>query len=118
MPTLADPSQADRIDVVAVELDDRLPRWTSVPGPVIATWTGDRVGEVLRLVEALPADEQMRCFLPRYGTRVFAGDTVLAEVAFCFRCHNAMAYEPAPGHFTFDPESPPARALLALFRTP
>jgi hypothetical protein len=43
---------------------------------------------------------------------------VPAEVAFCLRCHNAMAYEPAPGHFTFDPESPPARALPALFRNP
>jgi hypothetical protein len=69
----------------------------------------------------LPEDEQMRCFNPQYGIRLRSGTTVLAEVAFCFRCHNALVIPSAhtPGlttWFTFDPDSSPAQELLRLLR--
>jgi hypothetical protein len=117
MPMIADPEVADRIDVVAVDLSGDWSRWRALPGTVIGSWSGDRVREVLGLVAALPEDEQMRCFVPRYGIRVLAGPSVLAEAAFCFRCHNGLIFPLAgasPQRFTFDPDSRPARELLAL----
>ena len=79
-----------------------------------------QVRVALGLVASLPEAEQMRCFIPRFGIRVRAGATVLAEVAFCFSCHNAKAFPSAhtpdlPDWFTFDPASPPAQELLRLF---
>lgn len=45
----------------------------------------------------------------------------MAEVAFCFRCHNALGiaspHSPTtPTWFTFDPDSEPAQRLLRLFQ--
>jgi hypothetical protein len=123
MPLAADPGQVHTIDVIAVAID-RYPdwnRWTAVPGDVVGTWAGEKVRRALELIAALPEAEQMRCFVPSYGIRLRTESSVLAEVAFCFRCHNALAF---PGEhtpnlanwFTFDPDSAPARHLLALFR--
>jgi hypothetical protein len=72
-------------------------------------------------VAALPEAEQMRCFVPGFAVRLRSGAVVLAEVAFCFRCRNAMGvpseHSPkAPGWFTFDPDSEPAQELLGRFR--
>ncbi|WP_203834263.1 hypothetical protein [Winogradskya humida] len=112
----------EQIDVVSVAPGEGdWDRWTALPGEVIGTWTGERVREVLDLVAALPEGEQMRCFVPRYGIRVRSESAVIAEVAFCFRCRNALVIpsEQAPGlptWFTFDPESSPAQELLRLFR--
>lgn len=121
MPLIAEPRAVDRIDVLTIRTAEIFDRWATLPGDVIGTWSGDRIRVVLDLVAALPASEQMRCFLPRYGIRVHAGPVVLAEVAFCFRCHNARAlpseHTPQlPRSFTFDPDSPPAQELLRLFR--
>ncbi|GAA2590820.1 hypothetical protein GCM10010435_81900 [Winogradskya consettensis] len=124
MPVIADVRDVEQIDVVAVaprEGGGDWARWAVVPGKVIGTWTGARVREVLDLVAALPEDEQMRCFNPRYGIRVRSEAAVLSEVALCFSCHNALVIpsEHTPGlltWFTFDPESPPAQELLRLFR--
>lgn len=123
MPVIAEPEAVREIDVIAVDLDLRgdWGQWSAVPGDVIGTWTNDQVNEVLDLVAALPAAEQMRCFLPRFAVRLRSGPTVLAEVAFCFRCHNAMGipspHNPGtPRWFTFDPDSEPAQELLRRFR--
>ncbi len=121
MSLVIEPDIVEQIDVVAVALDDEWSRWPGVPGEVIGTWAGDRVRGALELVAALPEAEQMRCFVPRYGLRLRAGSLVLAEVAFCFSCHNAMVFPSdrlphLPRWFTFDPDSPPARELLRLFR--
>jgi hypothetical protein len=121
VPVIADPALVDAIDVVTVDLDDGWAGWTTVPGRVIATWDGERVAAVLDLVAALPESTQMRCFLPRYAIRLRRGARIVAEVAFCFRCRNALGIGSAespqtPGWFTFDPDSPPARQLKRLFQ--
>src|SRR4051794_40217453 len=92
MLLIADPHAVRQIDVVAVAPDDDFYRWAALPGEVIATWSGDQVRLALGLVASLPEAEQMRCFMPRFGIRVRADSTVMAEVAFCFSCHNAMAF--------------------------
>jgi len=123
MPLIADAGQVQDIDVVAVALG-RSPnwsQWTALPGEVIGTWSGETVGVALELIAALPEAEQMRCFTPSYGIRLRTGTAVLAEVAFCFRCRNALALPTAhtpnvPGWFTFDPGSAPAQQLLQMFR--
>lgn len=121
MPQIAPRQAVDRIDVVSIGPVDNWNRWSTLPGPVIGTWPGDRARTVLDLVAVLPESSQARCFLPRYGIRVFSASTVLAEVAFCFRCHNALIVAPEstphlPRWFTFDPASPPGEELLHLFR--
>jgi hypothetical protein len=121
MPLIIEPEVVGQIDVVAVALDDSWSRWRGVPGEVIGTWSGDRVRVALGLVASLPEAEQMRCFVPRYGMRMRAESLVLAEVAFCFKCHNAKVFRSdhtpqLPNWFTFDPDSPPAQELLRLFR--
>jgi hypothetical protein len=69
----------------------------------------------------LPEAEQMRCFTPSYGIRLRTETSVLAEVAFCFQCRNALVLNAAhipnlPDWFTFDPNSTPAQQLLRMFR--
>jgi len=123
MPLIADPGQVTTIDVVAVALG-RSPdwsQWTAVPGDVVGTWSGETVHAALELIAALPVAEQMRCFTPSYGIRLRADTSVLAEVAFCFQCNNALGLPTAhtpnvPGWFTFDPASVPAQRLFQMFR--
>ena len=123
MPLIADARQVQNIEVVAVALD-RFPnwsRWTAVPGDVVGTWSGEKVRVTLALIASLPEAEQMRCFVPSYGIRLRTETSVLAEVAFCFQCHNALGVPSAhtanlPSWFTFDPDSTPAQQLLRMFR--
>jgi hypothetical protein len=123
MPVIAEAEHVQKIDVIAVDLR-RYPdwtRWKSVPGEVLGTSTGEQAQAVLELVAALPEAEQMRCFVPRFALRLRRGPVVLAEVAFCFRCHNALGipspHNPTtPTWFTFDADSAPAQELLGLFR--
>jgi hypothetical protein len=124
MPVIADAQRVGEIDVIAVDLagDPDWGAWKVVPGRVVGTWEGERVSAVLDLVATLPEDEAMRCFVPRYAIRLRRGPLVLAEVAFCFRCHNALGI-PSPDNpqtppwFTFDPDSKPAQELLQLLRS-
>jgi len=121
MPLIIEPEAVGQIDVIAVAPDNDWSSWRGVPGEVIGRWSSDRVRVVLGLVASLPAAEQMRCFVPRYGIRLRAESLVLAEVAFCFRCRNAMVFPSEhtpqlPKWLTFDPDSPPAQELLRLFR--
>jgi hypothetical protein len=72
-------------------------------------------------VAALPEAEQTRCFVPSFAVRLRNGPVVLAEVAFCFRCRNAMGiaseHSPkTPRWFTFDPDSESAQELLGRIR--
>jgi|SRR5947207_848671 len=124
MPTIGDPGRVLAIDVLEIAAEQAR-GWagrTAVPGTVLHSWDGDQVDTVLSLVTALPEAEQMRCFVPRFALRLRDAATVLAEIAFCFRCRNGatVSFEPgfvAPEWFTFDPDSPPALRLLSLFRT-
>jgi len=123
MPVIVEADHVREIDVVAVDLarDGDWSRWRTVPGEVIGTWAGEQVHVALDLVAALPEAEQMRCFIPRFALRLRNETVVLAEVAFCFRCHNALCISSphgpkTPTWFTFDPESEPAQDLLRRFR--
>jgi hypothetical protein len=123
MPVIGSPRQISDIDLMEIGRE-QLANWNGqavIEGAVTHTWRGEPVGTVLGLVAALPGAEQMRCFMPRYAIRLRRGPTVLAEVAFCFRCRNgrAVSFQPdfdVPGWFTFDPDSTPARQLLSMFR--
>ncbi|MDK1473478.1 hypothetical protein QNO07_08615 [Streptomyces sp. 549] len=93
------------------------------PGEVVAHWTGDAVTRALALIQTLPAVAQHRCgFRPGWGIRAYqdALERVLLEAAFCFSCHEVRTHGTAvPAELAkqfFDADSPPGRALLALFR--
>jgi hypothetical protein len=121
MPVIEGAQNVREIDVIAVALDrdEHWGGWDEVPGDVVGTWDDERVHEVLGLVAALPEAERMRCFLPAYAIRLRRGRTVLAEVAFCFQCHNGLLLTPGIADtdmFTFDPDSKPAQELLRRFR--
>jgi hypothetical protein len=123
MPIIAEAQQVGEIDLIDVDLerDPDWSGWKAVPGEVVGTWDGESVVTVLGLVAALPEAEQMRCFVPGYAIRLRRGPLTLAEVAFCFRCRNALglpsAHSPqTPTWFTFNPDSEPARQLLRLFK--
>ena len=123
MLLLADPLEVRHIDVVAVtpDRDANWSRRSTLPGEVIGTWSGENVRVPLGLVASLPESEQMRCFTPRYGMRLRTELIVLAEVALCFTCHNALVLSSEhppqlPKWFTFDPDSAPAQQLLRSFR--
>lgn len=124
MPVIGDPHRVRDIDVIEVA-PESIRGWdgrTAIRGVVTHAWRGEQVNTVLGLVSALPEAEQMRCFVPRYAIRLRSGTTVIAEIAFCFRCRNGRAISFQPDFvvsewFTFDPDSQPARQLLSLFRT-
>ncbi len=123
MPVIGDPHRVRDIDGVEASAE-QAGGWngrTAIRGAVAGGWHGEQVHAVLALVAALPEAKQMRCFVPRYAIRLRNGPTVLAEIAFCFRCRNgrAISFQPdfvVPSWFTFDPDSQPARRLLGLFR--
>jgi hypothetical protein len=124
MPTIGDPGRVLVIDVLEI-VAEQARGWagrSAVPGAVVDSWDGEQVDAVLSLVTALPQAEQMRCFVPRYALRLRDAASVLAEIAFCFRCRNGavVSFESGfvgPEWFTFDPDSPPALRLLSLLRT-
>lgn len=124
MPVIADPRLVRDIDVIRIA-PEQTRGWdglTAIRGDVIGVWHGEQALAALALVAALPEAQPMRCFLPHYAIRLRNGPTVLAEIAFCFRCRNGRALSHQPdfevaGWFTFDPDSAPAHQLLALFRT-
>ncbi|MFF1847473.1 hypothetical protein ACFVW9_38130 [Streptomyces sp. NPDC058217] len=98
-------------------------RGVPYPGRVVAHWTGSEAAEALTLIEMLPGSEQHRCgFSPGWSIRAYEDslDVALFEAAFCFRCHevrmHGTAVPPVPATQFFDADTPPARALLALFR--
>ncbi|GGX37232.1 hypothetical protein [Streptomyces chryseus] len=75
------------------------------------------------MIENLPGSVRHRCgFSPGWSVRAYEDslDLVLFEAAFCFRCHevrlHGTAVPPALGTQFFDADTPPAHALLALFR--
>ncbi|MFE6888920.1 hypothetical protein [Streptomyces sp. NPDC057694] len=93
------------------------------PGRVVAHWVGSEAADALTSIENLPGSQQHRCgFSPGWGVRVYEDSLELAqfEAAFCFSCHEVRMHGPAvPPELAkqfFDAESPPARALLTLFR--
>ncbi|MEU6948137.1 hypothetical protein ABZ957_23350 [Streptomyces sp. NPDC046316] len=96
---------------------------TPYPGDVIAHWAGNEAVDALALIESLPGSEQHRCgFSPGWSIRAYGESLDLAffEAAFCFRCHevrmHGTAVAPELATQFFNTDTPPAQALLALFR--
>lgn len=112
MPVLADPQAVREIDVIAVDLDPYRDwsQWSAVPRDVIGPWTNEQVEEVLDLVAALPAAEQMRCFVPSFAVRLRSRPTVLAEVAFVSAAITRWGFHPrtARRHRDGSPSTPTA----------
>ncbi|GCD32716.1 hypothetical protein OEIGOIKO_00433 [Streptomyces chrestomyceticus JCM 4735] len=99
-------------------------RGVPYPGRTVAHWAGSEAIEALALIEGLPGSEQHRCgFWPGWSIRAYEEslDLALFEATFCFRCHQVRMHgktvPPALATQFFDADTPPAQALLALFRT-
>ncbi|MFF0012341.1 hypothetical protein [Streptomyces sp. NPDC005374] len=106
-----------RISALPVE------RGAPYPGRTVAHWAEDEAVDALTLIGSLPGGAQHRCgFSPGWSIRAYDGslDLALFEAAFCFSCHeirmHGTAVPPALATQFFDADTPPAQALLALFR--
>ncbi|NBH07871.1 hypothetical protein [Amycolatopsis sp. SID8362] len=112
------PGDVRRADLIRVEGDREWERWTTVPGPVLESVTGADATALVGLVADLPDADMMRCYHPVYALRAHGAEGVLFELAFCFRCHNALGF--AGGAQTglegFDADSPAGQELLGRFR--
>jgi len=93
------------------------------PGRAVAHWAGNEAADVLTLIGTLPSGEQHRCgFSPGWSIRAYEDSLHMAlfEAAFRFGCHeirmHGTAVPPALATQFFDADTPPAQALLALFR--
>ena len=117
MPVLVAPEDVDRCEIVRVELarSGGWRQWKRVPGEVIAAVTGRDLEEILELIADLPDGEQMQCFMPRFGVRLWAGEAVRAEAALCFQCNNALTFvDERRGWFEFDGASRVALTLQSV----
>lgn len=95
--------------------------WRDALEEPFALWDGGDVAEALRLMAEIPESDLYRCFSPGFGIRLHDATVARAEVLFCFQCHRALILDlRKPSRHavsaTFDPESVPARDLLARFR--
>ncbi|MCX5083842.1 hypothetical protein [Streptomyces sp. NBC_00401] len=98
-------------------------RGAPYPGRAVAHWVGSEATDVLTLIQTLPGSEQHRCgFSPGWSIRAYEESLgpVLFEAAFCFNCHevrmHGLTVPSALATQFFDADTPPARALLAIFR--
>jgi len=115
-------AQTEVIEVVRITPALRNPSSDPLAGEDTALWVEGQVEQALALIAELPGGELYRCFAPGWGIRGHSDTDVLFEIAFCFRCHGARLGGPGvpaeqQGIHTFDADSAPALALLALFRT-
>jgi hypothetical protein len=99
-------------------------RGAPYPGTTVAHWAGSEVADALTLIESLPGSQQHRCgFSPGWSIRAYEESLGLAlfEAAFCFSCNevrmHGTAVPPTLATQFFDADTPPAQALLALFRS-
>ncbi|MFJ4989037.1 hypothetical protein ACIP9H_35225 [Streptomyces sp. NPDC088732] len=115
-------AQTEMIEVVRITEAMHSPLSDDLTGEDTALWEADQVREALALIAELPPGERYRCFVPGWGIRAHGDKELLFEIAFCFHCQGARLRGPGvppeeQGIQSFDPESIPGRALLALFRT-
>lgn len=81
--------------------------------------TGPGAVAIAQLVADLPDGGMKRCFNAVYALELHGTAGLLAEIAFCFRCHNALVAVPGrdraelPG---IDTGSAAGQELLARFK--
>jgi hypothetical protein len=81
------------------------PRWSVA---------GDEAKLIASLFRELSAGEQMRCHVPPFGFRFFAGGKRVAEASVCWQCNNIFGtIGDQKLSFEFDGSSPVATRLLA-----
>jgi len=75
--------------------------------------TGTEAQRFAELWRALPEGGQMRCHVPPFGLRFFAGDDLVCEASICWRCNNIFGQAGADGvFFEFDGSFDASRELL------
>ncbi|WP_410614291.1 hypothetical protein [Amycolatopsis sp. lyj-109] len=114
-----DAADIRRVELVRISSSREWDEWDAVPGETLGTAEGAAAEALVELVAGLPDGESMRCFIPVYALKVHGAADVLVEIAFCFRCHNALVVVPGggrPGLVAFEPDSPAGRKLLARFK--
>ncbi|WP_410644927.1 hypothetical protein [Amycolatopsis sp. lyj-346] len=108
-----------RLELVRIPGSRDWDEWAVVPGETLGTAEGADAVALAGLVAGLPDGEPMRCFSPVYALRAHGAAETLFEIAFCFRCHNALVVVPnggRPGLVAFGADSPSGQALLARFK--
>ena len=82
--------------------------------------TGAKAHAIAELWRHLPTPAmQMRCHMPPYGVRFYAGDHLITEATICWRCNNIRLtdIEHAGGYsfVTFDGTASVSKQLLDMF---
>jgi len=113
------PSSLSRIDAVeVVSLRGLLPNGVSeymaaAKDARRVRITGTEAQRIAELWRTLPEGEEMRCHIPPFGLRFFAGDDLVCEASICWRCNNIFGQAGADEvFFEFDGSLAPSRALL------
>ncbi|MEU0883559.1 hypothetical protein ABZ345_33555 [Lentzea sp. NPDC005914] len=92
----------------------------TIAGDLLGTWEDTEATAVLDLIATFPPGQGMRCFTPGYAIRAYAADDeLLFDLKFCYRC-NWVGVKKAGQRrqlVPFDPNSVPAKELLARFQT-
>ncbi|EOD69635.1 hypothetical protein [Amycolatopsis vancoresmycina] len=110
------PADVRRIELLRVMPS---PEGDVVPIGPLGSVAGPDAVAIAQLVADLPDDEMMRCFNPVYALELHGAAGLLAEIAFCFRCHNARIALPGQDRaelIGFDPGSAAGQELLARFK--
>ncbi|MCP2202705.1 hypothetical protein LX90_006422 [Lentzea flava] len=102
---------------VSVARARKLEAWT-VQGDLLGSWVGPDSAAVLALIASFPVAEPMRCYSPAYAILAYsADDEYLFDLEFCYGCYWVGVRGPDDRQHLvpFDPESAPAKELLARF---
>ena len=118
-----DPSQLPNIDAVeVVELKGILPNRVSeymreaINAPTIRI-DGEAAQHIAHLWRQLPPGEQMRCHMPHFGLRFYAGGNLLLQASLCWDCNNIFINQGELDlYFNFNGQHPLSRELLALLK--
>jgi hypothetical protein len=103
----AQPDQMDRFVAAAAAAGTRCVR-------VADDAEAQRIAAMFR---ALPPGEQMRCHIPPFGLRFFAGGRPICEASICWECNNVHGWAgEQPLFYEFDAALAPSRELLAACR--
>jgi hypothetical protein len=78
---------------------------------------GETAQQIAYLWRQLPPDEPMRCHLPPFGLRFYAGNKLLVQGSVCWQCNSIWIEENGEDlGYTFDGEHKHSRQLFALLK--
>lgn len=113
-----DPSQLPDVDAIElVNLKDlQISGYMKIPkdAPYVRI-KGETAQQIAHLWRQLYPDEQMRCHLPPFGLRFYAGNKLLVQGSICWQCNNISVEENGEDLvYEFDGLHPNSQRLLAL----